>query len=159
MKKRSKKQKIILAFSIILILIAVPLVYFLFFFSYGCDDFACYKAYQEECVRVSFQNDLPDAIWSYQIKGIRGDSCEAKITLLKIKQGTLEKKNLEGKSMYCELPLGYSGYPESNLKRCTGELKEELQELIIQKLHSYILENLNDIGKELNNIEASPLSK
>jgi hypothetical protein len=39
--------------------------------------------------------------------------------------------------------------PEDDLSRCTGQLKENLQEIIIQKLHAYVVENLGQISKEL----------
>ena len=59
--------------------------------------------------------------------------------------------------MNCYLPLGDTSYPEGNIQQCKGELKEELQNLIIQKLHSYILENLDKISGELSTLEATPL--
>ncbi|MFQ5531454.1 MAG: hypothetical protein ACE5ES_02455, partial [Candidatus Nanoarchaeia archaeon] len=59
---------------------------------------------------------------------------------------------LEGLKMTCSLPIGDISSPEDNLKNCQGPLKEELQNLIIQKMHAYILDNLGDIGEELGRI-------
>jgi hypothetical protein len=54
--------------------------------------------------------------------------------------------------MDCYLPLGSLVSPESDISRCHGILKEGMQNLIIRQLHTYIVENVKDIGSELENI-------
>jgi len=49
--------------------------------------------------------------------------------------------------MLCEIPLRVVVAPESNLKNCHGLLKEEMQSLIIEKMHAYVTANLEEIGK------------
>jgi len=56
---------------------------------------------------------------------------------------------LEGKDMLCYLPLGSISAPQENLARCHGSLKEEMQAIIIKRLHNYIVDNLGEIGEEL----------
>lgn len=127
-------------------------VYFTFFFTYKCNDLACYQAHQAKCARTKFIKDGEDTIWEYIIKGETKDECKVYVKVLTIKQGSSDKKVLEGLSMNCYLPLESKINPESDLKKCHGELKEELQNLIIQKLHSYILDNLGEIGEELEEV-------
>ena len=58
-------------------------------------------------------------------------------------------RNLIGEKMTCRLPNGIILLPESNLERCSGPLKEKLQEQIIEQLHNFIVQNLGQINKEL----------
>ncbi|KKQ16334.1 MAG: hypothetical protein US28_C0002G0001, partial [Candidatus Daviesbacteria bacterium GW2011_GWA1_36_8] len=49
----------------------------------------------------------------------------------------------------CLYERGVSAYPEKDLAKCHGRLKEELQTEIIKKLHSYVLTNVGDINRSL----------
>jgi len=51
--------------------------------------------------------------------------------------------------MTCYIPYGSLTVPQENLKNCHGELKEELQDVIIKKMHTYILDHIGEINKEL----------
>jgi len=51
--------------------------------------------------------------------------------------------------MDCYFPLGFANYPDEDLKACSGELKEKLQERIIEKLHQYLLDGLDDALADL----------
>jgi hypothetical protein len=51
--------------------------------------------------------------------------------------------------MTCYYPLGTAAYAEKDLSKCHGLLKEELQTIIINKLHAYILENLGKVEEGL----------
>lgn len=144
--KRSDKIALWIIGVIIVIMIAL---YFTFYYSYTCDDLTCYEAHQQKCSKTKFVNDAEDTVWKYFIKGNTDGKCEVEVTVLTIKQGDVAQKKLEGKSMTCLLPKGSISMPESDIARCHGVLKEELQNLIIQKLHSYILENLGTISSEL----------
>ncbi len=142
----------IIFFVLILIVLAVA-VYFTFFFYYKCDDVACFRAHQEKCSKTKFLSNAEYADWGYKINGKKDEKCEINVEIVKIRQGNVDKLALEGKSMNCLLPLGSINPPENDISKCHGDLKEEMQNLIIQKLHSYILDNLGEIGAELNNIQ------
>lgn len=146
-----KKNKVILIVAAIALLVAV---YFSFFFSYSCklNDIACFRAHQEKCVRTEFVNDAGDATWSYHITGKKNDLCEIEASIIQVKEGSIDKENLAGKSMVCSLSLGSISPPESDLKGCHGLLKEEIQELMIQQAHKYIVKNIGQIGEELNKV-------
>jgi hypothetical protein len=136
---------------VILIVLAVA-VYFTWFYSSECEDESCFKARQIQCSKTSFVKDSEDATWLYKIKGKQGGKCEIRAEVLSMKKGSLEYKNLEGKSMDCFLNVGSVASPESDISLCTGELKEEMQNLIIQKLHKYIVDSVGEISEELERV-------
>jgi len=142
------KKAALIAF-ILMSLVLIAIIYFTFFFSYKCDDASCFIAHQEKCVKTKFINDVEDVKWLYYIKGKEDGKCEIDVNVLQVKQGAIDKKILEEKSMNCLLPLGSIASPESDLLKCHGVLKEEMQNLIIQKLHSYIIESVGEITEEL----------
>ena len=148
--KKSDNWKAYLIIGIIILLIAA--VYFTFFFYYSCDDLGCFQSHQKACVKTKFISDEEDTTWKYTIQGKEGEECEINVEVLVIKKGSADKQKLKGKSMDCYLPLGSIISPESDLARCHGELKEDMQNLIIQKLHSYIIENVEEIDEELESI-------
>lgn len=139
--------KLILFFVIVIILIGA--IYFTFYFSYTCKDMACFKAHQRECSRTKFTNDESDIVWKYKIIGQENKACEISVEVVKIKKGSTDKKRLEGKEMVCYLPFGNDDNPETDISNCQGGLKEELQEMMIEKLHLYVIENIGSISDEL----------
>lgn len=144
---RGQLGKVIIFFVIILVLIGA--FYFTFFFTYSCDNMACFQAHQRECSRTKFINDQQTTTWEYKIKGETNKACEIEVEVLKVKQGNAQSKRLEGKMMVCYLSLGDDSLPETDINNCNGILKEELQEIIIEKLHLYVVENIGEISSEL----------
>jgi len=143
-----KKRGIILLiiFAVVILLVAV---YFSFFFSYKCNDLSCFRAHQEDCSRTKYIYDSTETTWDYHILGDKEGKCMIEVTALQVKEGSFDRVNLQGKTMICYLPLQDISFPESDISRCHGILKEELQDLIIQKLHDYIIEGVGDIGESL----------
>ena len=150
-KKRDDTWKAFLTIGVIIILISS--IYFSLYFYYECHDSACFKAHQKECAKTIYVKDSADTTWQYLIQGEDNGKCKVNVKVLSIKTGTIDKKKLEGKSMTCYLPLGSAVAPESDISRCSGGLKEKMQEIIIQKLHAYIVENVKDIGSGLDSVE------
>lgn len=157
MNKRGGAGRVILI--ILMLIVAIAAIYFTFFFAYKCDDIACFRSHQEKCSRTKFTNNLEDAAWFYHIKGKENGECKILVEVLQVKEGTPEKARLNGKSMECYLSLGSIASPEADLAKCHGELKEELQTLIINKLHAYVVENVGEIGEELKGITGSVVSE
>jgi hypothetical protein len=137
---------------LMIVLVLIGAIYFTFFFTYSCDKYECLVKNLEECKRAKLLYENQDTTWFYQIKGKQGSRCEVDVTLLQIKRGKLEIEKLQGDSMTCLMPLGVTQSPEKDISLCTGKLKEGLQELIIQRLHNYILANLGQIQSELEGI-------
>ncbi len=148
--KKGQIGRFILLFAVISILIIA--IYFTFYFSYSCDNLACFHAHQRECSKTKFINDAEDTIWKYKILGEVNKACEIEVEVLKVKQGNLDRKRIENKMMTCYLPLGEDTAPESDISNCHGLLKEELQEIIIEKLHLYVIENIGEISEELKKV-------
>jgi hypothetical protein len=138
--------------TIAIIVFGLAAVYFLYFFSYNCSDLTCFHSHQEQCAKTTFISDQEDTTWKYFISGEEDEKCKINVEIINIKKGSVGKQKLEGNDMDCFLPLGSLVSPESDISRCHGILKEEMQNLIIQQLHTYIVENVQDIGSELDNI-------
>ena len=68
------------------------------------------------------------------------------------KEGSVNLKSLEGKDMNCYRDIGNNENPKSDLEKCHGDLKEEIQALIIKNMNSYILENVGKISEELKKV-------
>lgn len=148
--KKKGNWKAYLIIGIIILLIAT--IYFTFFFYYSCDTLGCFQGHQKDCAKTKFINEKEDTTWKYTIQGKESDKCKINVEVLVIKKGGADKQKLEGKNMDCYLPLKSIITPESDLARCHGELKEDMQSLIIQKLHSYIIDNVEEIDEELEKI-------
>ena len=144
-----RSEKIWIALGIFVLIILIVAIYFTFFFSYKCADLSCFQAHQEKCSKTRFVYDTPEMTWKYFILGKEGRNCEIKVTALQVKLGAVDKAKLEGKTMNCFLPLGDLSLPETDISRCHGLLKEELQDMIIQKLHQYIVGSVGQIAEEL----------
>lgn len=148
--KKKESFKFIIATVILVLFILI--LYFGFLKSTICKDDKCFYNSIISCKRASYVFETEESTWKYEIKGITSGKCETKVEFLQAKKGGLEIEQLEGKSMQCMLPLGVLMNPEDDLENCHGELKENLQELIIKKMHSYLLENLQDINTDINEI-------
>ncbi len=146
MGSMEKRGIIVVSLIIIVVIIAS---YFTFFYSKRCRDSSCFNAALLKCRKASYMNDAKDATWFYKIKGKSKGECKIRVEILQVKEGTTDMASLEGKAMYCYLPLGVVSNPQENLERCHGLLKEEMQKLIISRLHNYIMSNLGEISEEL----------
>ncbi len=140
----------VLKFIIIvaIFLAVITAVYYAFFYSVTCLNQECFMEKLASCRRANWVNEAEEASWSYSIEG-KSEKCEVEVKLLVIKKGEIDMGDIEGKSMTCYLPVGLITSPEQNLEDCKGELKENLQDLIIKRMHSYILKNVGEISGEL----------
>lgn len=150
MNKRGRIGVIITVVLIVLVFAAA--IYFSFFFYYKCaqSDLACYLAHQEKCAKTKFINDEAQTTWNYKIIGKNDERCDVEVKILKMKQGSIDKINLEGKDMICSISVGSKIRPEENLNICHGLLKEKIQEIMINNAHAYIISNMGKISGELN---------
>jgi len=142
-------KKVIIISSIIGLIILAVAIYFTFFFYYSCTDASCFKSHQVKCAKTKFINNEEATTWLYTIQGKQANLCDIEVKILQIKQGDLDRKTLEGKSMICSLDVGSISSPESDLSICHGRLKEDIQEIMIKNTHSEILSNIGDSLKGL----------
>ena len=137
-----------LLISVIILITAVILFIIIYFFYYArpCNDSACFSNSLLRCSKVYFIKEDSKASWYYEIKGTSGkDSCSVLVRLLKMNAGDIDTQVLEGTEMTCIVNKGETLAPEENMKSCSGLLKEKLQEIIIDRMHSYLLQNLGEI--------------
>lgn len=144
-------MKLLVQRSVILVL-AVLLLAFALYFTFkpqSCASEECFQNNMEECRPAIYINDAEQAAWKYEVKRKNSDGCDVDVTLLIAKEGELNVASLEGHSMTCTYPVGTFAYPEKNLDVCHGRLKEEIQVLIIERLHGYVINNLDEIKSKL----------
>ncbi|MFA5019813.1 MAG: hypothetical protein WC533_01800 [Candidatus Pacearchaeota archaeon] len=147
-----KGVKIILIVLIIFIAISV---YLTFIYKFRCDNIVCWEQKFERCSRASFVNDAGEVVWKYTILGKNRDGkCEVEVTAIRLKSGLKKSIEMEGQSMVCLTDLGTINNPETTPANCHGRLKETLQELMIEKLYQYILDNVGKVSQEIMDIES-----
>ena len=147
------KKRVGLALIILIIALVIFTVFFWVFYPKPCSDVNCFVNAMKNCKRVSWIREDEQASWLYVIKGnAEGDSCKIEVKLLKVKQGTIDSERLEGEKMICIQQKGDTQFPEKDIFHCTGALKEELQDLIIQRMYSYLLKNIGEIKQEFKTI-------
>jgi len=144
------KKRVIFVLLIFAVLIVA--LYFTFFYVRKCYDKSCFDSALSSCKRFSYLNEQQDASWFYKIIGKRESGCKVNVELLNVKQGSSDLIRLRGKDMNCYLPFGSVVEPEDDLKKCHGLLKEEMQDIIITRLHNYVVDNLGQINEELGRI-------
>ena len=146
----NKKLAAYVLLAIICLLFAIK---YTFFYIPKCETFGCFINYMKKCEGAKFVNDDIEATWKYVISGNKDkEVCEVEVTLLQPKSGELGIERLGGYSMTCVFQRGAYAYPERDLDKCHGLLKEEMQDIIIKKLHTYVINNLNRLD---NNLEAA----
>ena len=123
-------------------------IWFLFFSYDKCTDKICFEDNLKDCDRARFVSG-DDMIFEYVIKGDSGDECEVDVELLQGELNNADSITLEGQTMTCMLPLGAVVSPESDISVCHGLLKEGLQDLVIRKLHTYLVQNLGRLNLEM----------
>ena len=69
-----------------------------------------------------------------------------------IVKGDLDFVDIEGNEMSCSVEKLGGNFPEKDMFRCTGLLKEKLQEYLINRMHDYVLQNLGEIKENLKQI-------
>jgi len=136
------------ALMLFIILIAFTF-WFLVFNAKPCANSECFVKAIEDCKRVSWVKDDSQARWRYIVLGGEGDDkCRVEVRLLEMKQGTIDSERLQNKEMVCIVSKGDSQTIEEDVSKCSGVLKGELQDIIIQRMHNYLLENIGEIREE-----------
>lgn len=140
----------LIIFVVVAIIFIVLASYTSFLYAPRCQTFECYEEHMRLCKPAQYLNDGEEATWRYKILGMDGGACVVEVTLLQPKAGELGIEKLSGYSMECGFPKGIVTYPEKDLGSCHGRLKEEMQEIIIKRLHTYIVDNIGEIDETLD---------
>lgn len=147
--KRGEGRKWIIIVAVGFVVLLAILIFFSFIYVKKVDNQGDFKQQLYNCDRTFYLSDQENAVWQYKILGEEDGVCKVEVSLISVKEGIADIKKLEGESMICGMPLGSTSGPESNLKFCHGILKEGIQEIIIEKMHTYVTSNLNDIASVL----------
>jgi hypothetical protein len=140
------KRRLILSVIILITAIIIVIIAYLFFIPKSCNDMNCFSNSLQKCSRTYFIKEDLTGSWYYEILGSNGkDSCNVKIKLLKMNTGTIDTESLQGNEMKCIVSKGETLAPEDNMNVCSGPLKEKLQEIIIDRMHSYISKNIGEV--------------
>lgn len=137
---------------VIIIILAIIVLAYLFLGAKSCNSFSCFQEGMKSCTGTNYINEEPEATWKYSVIGIEDGQCRTDVKLLQIKKGELGAQGLEGYEMSCFYPKGVGVYPEKDLSKCHGRLREELQSIIIERLHTQIIENIGQVDEGLNSI-------
>jgi len=154
MKKRYFTAKKIIT-TIILLIILFGIIYFADLFKKICYNEPCFDNALKECKATDYIVLKNNNQYLYAIERSPFQECKIKITFLKAAEGSEVDivSLLEGKSMTCKIPkialqdLNLNQF-DNVLQYCHGELKEGIYELMIKRMYSLILGNLNEIVVE-----------
>ena len=152
---KKKCVKVVLLLILFLVLVG-GLWWFGLYYYKTCENQECFNSALQKCSRVRFVSQS-NMLFEYKIlsrwwKFWKRDKCEVSVKLIRGDLSNQDSLVLEGKSMRCSIPFGMIIAPESDINNCHGLLKEGLQDLIINKMHSYIVENINEISEEIKGL-------
>ena len=150
-KRKVKAEKIILVFLYILgIIVIAGIIFYGFklFYYQSCSDKSCFDSRLNDCKRTKYFSE-GKTIYEYSINGKEGESCVVGVKLIGGDFSDVDLEKLREKSMDCYVPLGIVVIPESDINNCHGELKEALQDIIINRLNVYIIDNVGKINYDI----------
>jgi len=133
---------------LIVIAIVVWLIWVIGFGYTNCQNWECFNEELKSCDKARFIGGS-DMIFEYAIRGISDGECTVDVKLLQGELNSRDSVKLQGREMTCSLPLGVVLIPESDIDNCRGYLKEGLQDSIIKKLHTYLVQNLGTLNLEV----------
>ena len=146
-----KSKNAIIVSVVVIIIGLVGLYYFGIFGSVSeCGDMACYYESLGSCKKSYVVNEDENYVYRYEILNVNGNSyCDVDVRLMKVKDGGPDSAKLEGLNMVCRVNRFGEMRPEDDMLVCSGRLREELQEIIIDRMHNQILQNWEEVQKGL----------
>jgi hypothetical protein len=149
MERWYQKRGVKMTALVVLILAVLFLLWANFFYQRVCENKACFNDYLIKCQQASYINNENNIALEYNIIGSLEGKCRVKVKFLEGQLQETDVSNLVNKEMVCAVPGETIIKPEADLDSCHGDLKEELQKLIISKMHRYIVQNLGKINSEI----------
>ncbi len=150
-----RKKIILISVLIAMIIIVGSVTAYLFFYTKTCTTEKCFLQAQRECSRASYTVSNEGNVWQYKVLNSLSFSqnlCTIKVKNLQIASEDPLAMKVQGKGMRCRVPRELAGTyvrMESKLEYCSGPLKESLQDLLIDQLYKYIVQNIGEITEEL----------
>ena len=148
-KKEDSSYSSLKLIAIVVLLGVIGWSIWYFFLDYvECDSWDCFNGNLADCSRTKFVGGS-NMIFEYTIERVSKGYCEVNVRLLQGELNNQDSIRLERQEMLCFLPKGVVAIPEGDIGRCHGLLKEGLQDLVIEKLHTYLVQNLGQINLEM----------
>jgi len=161
MKLSKRKLELIEKIGVLggIFLIVFVIGYYTGYFRNDCgQDKACFNERFAKCRAAEYISAKQNNVYSYNsYPGVGGD-CNLKVTLKRVVVGApVEFKDLEGRSMLCKIPKSELSSVDLDkmtdlIKLCSGELKEGLYEIIIQRMYSLMISQMDDVVKEAERV-------
>ena len=146
------KRVILVLLALVILAGLITSLYFTFYYINTCEDNECFYNALSNCRRTTYISNTEETILQYKIKGTSEGTCKVNVLLLQAKMGSVELGFLENQDMNCFTTLGTVTEPEKDLTNCHGILKEEIQEIIIKRMHTQIVQNLGQISQETTKV-------
>ena len=149
MVKRKKGLDLKAILMILAILLIAAGACYLLFYKKQCLNQTGFVDSLWKCKKVTFLNEQENSTWYYSIKGLSGNNCGVYVKSVKLITDVETASALVGKSMSCDIPKEIAGsfLLETRIEYCHGVLKEAIQDLIIKKMHLFIVQNIGQINQ------------
>ncbi|HLC85880.1 MAG TPA: hypothetical protein VJG30_01170 [Candidatus Nanoarchaeia archaeon] len=128
-------------------------------------DYDCFSSNVVKCSKASVLSTKEDNLYFYEVLGKKQDNCIVKVRLMKLSETQSHdlRKALEGKSMSCSLPISLLESKDINSidnlnDYCTGQLKEAILEVTLQKMYDVVVQNIGPIASQLRGVPASNIT-
>ena len=103
-------------FAVLIVIFALVLVYFTFFYFSKCSDESCFKSSLSICKKAVFLSEAEDASWFYQINGKSNGECEVEVKILQLKKGSLDIEKLQKFTLFRKIELANA----KEVRKATG---------------------------------------
>jgi len=144
-----EKRQIIITSIIVLFVIFLG---FFFFYKKSCKDEECFNEAMYKCKPATYYGYRNNNLYYYKISRSIG-TCRLNIKVNRMAIGTdLDLvRLLEGKRMKCNIPKNIDinlNEMENILNYCSGELKEGLLQLMVERLYALVVRDLSGVVEQ-----------
>ncbi|MDZ4226541.1 MAG: hypothetical protein U1B79_00320, partial [Candidatus Pacearchaeota archaeon] len=87
-KKRFEFKYYKEVFAVAAVIFGILALYYTFI-PEECGNFECFQTEMKKCSPAKYINEESEASWEYWIRGVEGNKCAVKVTLLGAKEGDL----------------------------------------------------------------------
>ena len=138
--KPEKNKTLMIRGGILLLILISVLFYANFIYSKNCQNTGCFREMVSGCHRSTFVStdlvSLDNKVTGFTFKG-----CRVVVVAAKDSFGISK-----GQKMICYFPKGLKVLPQTKIEFCTGELREEIQDLIISELYEVVGQNVEELN-------------
>lgn len=153
-RKENKLSKRKIYFLILGIIIAVFIILIFVMIPKNCGkEKDCFNEKAKICKSTKVNLLLEGGLYEYRINGKKGEECIATVHLVKTSDSIQpdKKEKLENKKMNCKIPLELLKTKElaewkELSEYCSGELKEAILEISLEKLYGVVVSNIGEVS-------------